>query len=500
MKGRALPRAAWFVFALAAVAVLVLRSSAAPAAVGVFSLDRLRLGDASGPENYLYTAGNTIFPDGGVDPATYYKFVVKDAAGTVRNPSFPCTPSASFTSTDNRYTVQPTDPVSTGTAWKFTLNQYTSSSCSGAASKTITKNLHVAKVSTYADSLLTTPKNVFAPGGTAYVTVAGAKPGLSNWTVTWLLPSGGVACANTAGNDRPESSGTGLLPRPAGTFLQFPPNTTAVGSAWNRNANYETRPCPAFSSANAGAWSLRIDLDATDFVVLSPFSVDATPPPDPSIDSGPSGTVNTGSASFGFSDTEPGAAFLCQLDGAGFSSCTSPKSYGGLADGSHSFQVKARDAVGNDSTVTTRSWTIDTTPPPGPSIDSGPSDPSNSTSSSFSFSDTEPGASFLCQLDGAGFSSCTSPKSYSGLADGSHSFQVKARDAAGNDSTVTTRSWTIVTTAPPAPSIDSAPTDPSNSSAASFSFSDSEAGVSFLCQLDGVGFSACTSPRSEARR
>ncbi len=131
MRGRALPRTAWFVAALAAVAVIILRSSTAPAAVGVFSLDRLRLGDGAGPESYIYTAGNTIFPDGGVDPATYYKFVVKDAAGTVRNPSFPCTPAASFTSTENRYSVQPADPVSTGTAWKFTLNQYTNSGCTG---------------------------------------------------------------------------------------------------------------------------------------------------------------------------------------------------------------------------------------------------------------------------------------------------------------------------------------------------------------------------------
>jgi hypothetical protein len=494
--GRNMPRVAAIGAALAALVVLALQSSMAPAAVGVFSLDRLRLGDASGPENYIYTAGNTVFPDGGVDPGTYYKFVVKDPAGTVRNPSFPCTPAGSFTSADNRYTVQPSDPASTGTAWKFTLNQYTSSSCTGAASKTITKNFHVAKVSTYSDSALTTPSNVFPAGGTAYVTVAGAKPGLANWNVTWLLPSGAVACANTAGNDRPESSGTGLLPKAAGTFLQFPPNTTAIGSAWNRNANYETRPCPAFSSANAGTWSLRIDQDATDFVVLSPFSVDATPPPAPSIVSGPSGTVNTASASLGFSDSETGVSFLCQLDGGGFASCTSPKSYSALADGSHSFQVKARDAAGNDSTVTTRSWTVDTTAPPAPSINSGPTGPVNSASASFGFSDTETGVSFLCQLDGAGFSACTSPQSYSGLADGSHSFQVKARDAAGNDSPITTRSWTVDTTPPPAPSIDSGPSDPSNSTSPSFSFSDNEGGVSFLCQVDSGGFSACTSPKS----
>ena len=96
-------------------------STAAP---GTFSLDRLRLTSSSGPGDYIYKSGDAIFPDGGVDGGTYYKFVVKDAAGTVRNPSFPCTPAAAFATTDNRYTVRATDPVSNGTSWKFTLNQY----------------------------------------------------------------------------------------------------------------------------------------------------------------------------------------------------------------------------------------------------------------------------------------------------------------------------------------------------------------------------------------
>src|SRR5204862_227146 len=190
------------------------------------------------------------------------------------------------------------------------------------------------------------------------------------------------------------------------------------------------------------------------------WTIDTTPPPAPSIDSGPSGSVSSTSPSFGFSDTEPGASFLCQLDGVGFGSCASPKSYSGLSDGLHSFQVKARDAAGNDSPITTRSWTIDATPPPAPSIDSGPSGTISSTSASFGFSDTEAGASFLCQLDSGGFSACTSPQTYSTLADGTHSFQVKARDAVGNDSAITARSWTVDTTPPPVPSINSAPSDP----------------------------------------
>src|SRR5439155_1293057 len=107
-----------------------------------------------------------------------------------------------------------------------------------------------------------------------------------------------------------------------------------------------------------------------------------------------------------------------------------------------------------------------------------PTDPSNSSSPSFSFS-SEAGASFQCALDGAAFAACTSPKSYSGVADGSHTFQVKATDSAGNTGTAASYTWTIDTVAPSA-SITASPTNPSNSSAPSFSFS-SEAGASFQC-------------------
>src|SRR5215218_1195620 len=86
-----------------------------------------------------------------------------------------------------------------------------------------------------------------------------------------------------------------------------------------------------------------------------------TTPPETTIDSGPSGTFTNSSASFTFSSSEAGSTFECSLDGASFASCTSPKSYTSLSDGSHTFQVRAKDAAGNvDSTPATRTWTVDT--------------------------------------------------------------------------------------------------------------------------------------------
>src|SRR5215211_188923 len=57
------------------------------------------------------------------------------------------------------------------------------------------------------------------------------------------------------------------------------------------------------------------------------LSPDANPP-ETTIDSGPSGTVSTRSASFAFSSSdEAGSTIECSLDGSAFESCSSPKEY-----------------------------------------------------------------------------------------------------------------------------------------------------------------------------
>jgi len=85
------------------------------------------------------------------------------------------------------------------------------------------------------------------------------------------------------------------------------------------------------------------------------------------------------------------------------------------------------------------------TVPPAPSIDTFPPNPSNSTSAEFTFSDTQAGVTFLCQLDNSGFSPCASPQDYSNLSNGSHTFSVEAKDQNGNIGDATSYSWTIDT-------------------------------------------------------
>src|SRR2546428_13299738 len=139
-------------------------------------------------------------------------------------------------------------------------------------------------------------------------------------------------------------------------------------------------------------------------------------------------------------------------------------------------------------------WTIDTTSP-SVNITSTPLNPTNNVNATFSFtgSDSSGNAvSFLCQLDGGAQSACTSSFTYSGLAQGSHSFSVVAVDLAGNQSMPAAYTWTIDTTSPSV-NITSTPLNPTNNINASFSFSGSDpAGetISFLCQLDDIGRAA----------
>ncbi len=86
--------------------------------------------------------------------------------------------------------------------------------------------------------------------------------------------------------------------------------------------------------------------------------------PDTTIDSGPNGTVASSSATFSFSSDDSAATFSCQIDGGSWSDCASPVSYSNLPDGSHTFEVRASDSLGNtDPTPATRQWTVDTTGP-----------------------------------------------------------------------------------------------------------------------------------------
>jgi large repetitive protein len=81
--------------------------------------------------------------------------------------------------------------------------------------------------------------------------------------------------------------------------------------------------------------------------------------------------------------------------------------------------------------------------PPDTTITSGPPGTTGSVAT-FSFTAGESGSRFQCALDTLTFTTCTSPRQYTGLAPGTHLFRVRAIDRAGNtDPTPATHTWTV---------------------------------------------------------
>ena len=109
------------------------------------------------------------------------------------------------------------------------------------------------------------------------------------------------------------------------------------------------------------------------------------------------------------------------------------------------------------------------------------------------------GSTFQCSLDSTtAYTACSSPKDYSGLAAGSHTFRVRAIDAAGNvDATPASRTWTVqdTDTTPPDTAMASGPSGTVASSSASFTFTSTETGSTFQCSLDSGVYAGCSSPK-----
>ena len=251
--------------------------------------------------------------------------------------------------------------------------------------------------------------------------------------------------------------------------------------------------------------------DAGGLLDTSPATVtwtkDTTAPDTVLAPSGPTGSTTETTGTFTFS-SEVGATFQCKLDqvlplpvvpGA-WGACTSPMPVGPLGDGTWAFSVKATDTNGLiDATPATRTWKIDSTPPETTILFPFPTGIETSSLAVFTFgSGSNEVVTFVCQLDGGGWLPCTSPKSYAGLADGGHTFDVQAIDLAGlPDPTPAQDTWTILggDTTGPTVFMDSGPTGTTPDTSATFTFHSSELPATFECQLDTAAWAACNSPK-----
>lgn len=294
----------------------------------------------------------------------------------------------------------------------------------------------------------------------------------------------GVNCVNI-GSPQLLSSATGSPP----TLFSTTWDTTGLDGAYTLDA---TAIDTAGNTTTAANFAVTVDNIA----------------PIVSITANPSTLTSATTAAFSFISTEPaGSTFQCALDNvANLASCTSPKSYTGLANGSHKFYVQTTDAAGNASSVIEHTWTIDTAAPQTTISPANlPTAPTVDRTIAFSFSSSETGSTFACKLDKPSatgtYANCTSPKSYTSsdlTTVGSYTFSVRATDSAGNtDQSPATFTWTIASTptgpTPPETTITDKPASTTGETSATFKFSSSISGSGFFCSVDSASATTCNS-------
>ena len=132
---------------------------------------------------------------------------------------------------------------------------------------------------------------------------------------------------------------TGNAPTPDGNWSGFNPVGSSGGSIGGNSRYLQYRV--QLTSSDQGTTPTLSDVSAS-------YAADTTAS-DTQIDAGPSGTSSNPSPSFSFSADESGSSFECRLDSSDpgdWASCSSPKPYTNLAEGSHTFRVRAIDGAG----------------------------------------------------------------------------------------------------------------------------------------------------------
>lgn len=114
----------------------------------------------------------------------------------------------------------------------------------------------------------------------------------------------------------------------------------------------------------------------------------------------------------------------------------------GQAPATDTVDITVQDTTAPETTITSA---VDGN---GAAVASGGSTLSNSITFTFGGTDAVGVTGFQCRLDGAAYAPCASPVGYSALAIGSHTFQVRALDAAANvDPSPASFTWTVATPA-----------------------------------------------------
>lgn len=152
---------------------------------------------------------------------------------------------------------------------------------------------------------------------------------------------------------------------------------------------------------------------------------------------------------------EPRTHNQCRIDGGGWSSCGSWNGKpmpSALTQGQHTFEVRLRDIAGEWGEPASHRWTVDTIVP-AVAIASRPDPVTAQTEASFEWTiDDATETTSQCRRFAQGttppvWQACQGQRTYSELGSGTHVFQVRATDAAGN-ATTETYEWLVDLTPP----------------------------------------------------
>lgn len=201
-------------------------------------------------------------------------------------------------------------------------------------------------------------------------------------------------------------------------------------------------------------------------------------------------------ATFTFSSDEADVTFRCAVDDSAFAPCETPLTTPALADGEHTFAVKAVDIAGNeDDSPATISWVIDSNLPTL-SID-GPAQFTRERDAVFAITASKPVLGFRCRIDDGPFAPCPTLSataatfSHTAAIDGEVTLTVEASDAVGFTATET-YTWTIDNVAPVI-SVTTKPNGINNLNAVAIVFAANEAVMGAICKYDGGVGTSCAS-------
>jgi hypothetical protein len=230
------------------------------------------------------------------------------------------------------------------------------------------------------------------------------------------------------------------------------------------------------------------------------------------IAAGP-GPLDTRVATFRYFSPSLTAQYRCRLtrDGraGGWEPCQGETiTYSDLADGRYRFEVAGSDGTGHpDTTPAAREFTVQTRRGPAVLLDAHPPAVINDGSATFTYTSDPSGAPFICRLmsaydEGSWMSCPTEGVTFTGLAEGDHTFEILARDPSTNKVTDPATAWSFrVDDAGPTVTFLQAPPASTRSDRADFRFFlDEGTAGAVRCSIDGGHEVDCTSGAFHADR